>query len=170
MMTRFSRGAWAASVVALGGCTTLLGVDQDYQLGSTTTPGGSAAATTAGASGTGGGGGTGGQVGTVTSSTTGQGGASSTTSSGTGTPCDPTYTCVEAMTPPHGDPTKLCDGLSATAYNAYHTCTCKPGGTCYWACGESFCVTQAQTAECTTCFQDSAVTGCGKAVDNCANN
>jgi hypothetical protein len=42
-MKTFLRASWVAAVVALGGCTTLLGVEHDYPLmGSTTTPRGRA--------------------------------------------------------------------------------------------------------------------------------
>lgn len=128
---------------------------------------------------------------TVTSTTSGSGGSTSATGTGgeaagvggaggatvtatgtsTGTSmCDPTYTCAEAITPPDGDGTKVCDGAAGDAYDAYYKCICEPTGACGTVCGMAYCGGTAATAECTTCLQDSSEKGCGKQVDTCSNN
>ncbi|MEO5728840.1 MAG: hypothetical protein ABI134_26875 [Byssovorax sp.] len=138
----------ALSVFALGACTV------------TSTTSGSGGGTTAT--------GTGGEA-------AGVGGAGGATSTATGTStgtamCDMTYTCAEAITPPDNDPSKLCDGPSGDAYDAYYTCICETVGACGKVCGAAYCTGTAPTAECTTCLQDSSEKGCAKVVEACQND
>ena len=129
--------------------------------------------------------GTGGSGGTSTTLTTGDGApdtsavgvtsvavavavaASVTTGTGTSA-CDPTYTCAEAITPPAGDPTKLCDNtLGAKLYDALVQCTCVD--TCQIECAGSVCVSSTASATCAACLQD-PVNGCGDQFNACAND
>lgn len=135
----------ALSAFALGACTVT----------STPTGSGGTSSTTEGTGGGGVGGGTGGRGGAG-----GSGGAAG---------CVKDYTCAEAITPPDGDGTKVCDGPAGDAYDAYYTCVCEAAGACGTACGAAYCGGTAATAECTACLQNGD-TGCGKQVDNCANN
>ena len=141
-MKTFRRIAWATVMLA-GGCTALLGVDDDYRpVGSSTSQGGGATtaastSTTTGAGGQGGGGAT-----TVTSTATGNGGsggvggqggastAATSTSTG-GVMCvGETGTGVIAdcdqlnITPPsHGGPSKLCGDAFDKDPPGYGLCT-----------------------------------------------
>jgi hypothetical protein len=82
--------------------------------------------------------------------------------------CDANYKCAEAITPPNGDPTKLCDGtVSAMLYDALSKCTCM--GACAQDCGASACVQKPADAVCDTCIHDTAA-GCGKEFNECSND
>ena len=141
------------SVFALGACTVT-------GTGSTSTGSGGGTTTATTTTTTGGVGGSGGGT-TTTTSTTTTGGAGG---------CDAMYTCAEAITPPNGDSTKLCNGPAGDAYDAYYKCVCDATGPCGTACGMAYCTGTAPTAECTTCIQDNTDKGCKKEADTCAAN
>jgi hypothetical protein len=102
----------------------------------------------------------------------GSGGGTTTTvtSTGTGSACDPAYTCAEAITPPDNDGTKVCDGPAGDAYDAYYKCVCDSTGPCGTVCGTAYCTGTPATADCTTCLQDISEKGCKKQADECATN
>ena len=140
----------AFAMLALGACkVTTTG-------SSSTGEGGSGAGTTT--TGGVGGGGVGGGGGGGTSTATGTGGAPA---------CDPKYTCSEAITPPDGDPTKLCDMPSGLLYDALKTCTCE--GNCKTDCGDNKCAGKAITDACTKCVQ-SSVGGCNSELVACSSD
>ena len=133
-----------------------------------------------------GGSGTGGSGGTSTTLTTADGApdpvttvgvvtvgssvvAASSVTTGTGTSgCDPSYTCAEAISPPDGDPTKLCDGtVHAKMYDALVQCVCVD--TCQVQCAGSVCSGGSPSATCAACLQDTA-NGCGNQLAECAND
>jgi hypothetical protein len=118
-----------------------------------------------GSGGVGGGttGGTGGEGTTVTSG--GVGGGTTTGSTSTGMACDAKYKCSEAITPPDGDPTKICDMTeSATLYDAYYACSCTKD--CKTDCGNNACAGKASSDACKTCVQGK----CKAQFDACAND
>jgi hypothetical protein len=93
--------------------------------------------------------------------------ASSSVTVGSGMTCDPSYTCVEAITPPAGNAGKLCEGtIDAKLYDALLQCTCADA--CATQCGGNVCVGFAPGANCNACLQD-PVAGCGKQLKACAN-
>lgn len=138
------------AVFALGACTVT-------GTGSTTTGtgGGTTTATTTTTASVGGAGGGGG----ATSTATGTGGAPT---------CDNMYTCAEAITPPNGDPGKLClDNASGKAFTALSDCTCT--GACKADCSDNVCMAGGSASDkCTACLQ--SATGCKTEFDSCANN
>ncbi len=95
--------------------------------------------------------------------------ASTSVTTGTGTTgCDPTYTCAEAITPPEGDPNKLCDNtLSGKAYFGFVQCLCVDK--CAVQCAASACAGLMPAPTCVTCLQD-PMAGCGIPFADCANN
>ena len=93
--------------------------------------------------------------------------ASVTTGTGT-TTCDPSNTCAAAITPPDGDPTKLCDNtLSAKLYDALVQCTCVD--VCQVQCASSVCISGSPGPTCAECLQD-PVNGCGNQLASCTND
>lgn len=103
--------------------------------------------------------GTGGE-GTISTSTGGVGGGTTST----GTTCDPTYKCSEAITPPDGDPTKLCENDSAKFYDEYFDCVCT--NSCKTECGSNACSGTTSSEDCNKCRQDK----CKAQFDTCAND
>jgi hypothetical protein len=94
--------------------------------------------------------------------------AATSVTTGTGTSgCDPAYTCAEAISPPDGDPSKLCEGQHAMLYDALTQCVCVDA--CAIQCSANACAGQAASAPCTTCLQDTA-NGCGNQFNACAND
>ena len=117
---------------------------------------------------------TGGAGGTSTAVTTADGApdasvvASSSVTTGSGGSCDPTYTCVQAITPPDVDPAKLCDGSSSAAfYDALIQCACVD--TCAIECGSTACIGIDGSPDCKACIQDPAM-GCLPQLDACVND
>lgn len=94
--------------------------------------------------------------------------AATSVTTGTGTSgCDPSYTCAEAITPPAGDPGKLCDGTpGAKQYDALVQCLC--ADTCQVECAGSVCIGESSSSSCSACLQD-PVKGCKNQFDACAN-
>lgn len=122
--------------------------------------------------------GTGGAGGTSTTLTTADGAPDPVTvgpsvvaasvTTGTGTGCDPGLTCAAAITPPDGNPTKLCDNtVSAKLYDALVQCTC--ADVCQIQCASSVCVSGSPSSTCAECLQDPA-NGCGNQLNACAND
>jgi hypothetical protein len=94
--------------------------------------------------------------------------ASAAVTTGSGGPCDPTYTCAEAITPPDVDPGKLCQGsVSAALYDAMIQCACVDA--CAFECGDTACVGVNGSPSCKACIQDPA-TGCLPQLEACAND
>jgi len=82
--------------------------------------------------------------------------------------CDMAYKCAEAITPPDGDPTKLCDmTTSAMLYDDLAKCTCM--GKCQQACMASACMAMPADAACGQCLQDTQA-GCGNELQACQND
>jgi hypothetical protein len=133
----------ALTLFALGACNV-------KELTTTSTVGGAGGGTTT--AGVGGAGGSGG------SGATGTGGAAG---------CDDMYTCGEAITPPDGDASKLCDGPHGDLYDALNACTC--AGACKTQCEANACAGMSASAECTACLQDS-VAGCSKEFEACSGD
>ena len=87
------------------------------------------------------------------------------------------YTCAEAITPPDGDPNKLCPGTAAgAAYDKLARCTCGDAmanppvtGPCQGVCGDNSCKGDLASDMCVKCIQDTQA-GCGKETTECANN
>ncbi len=136
--------------------------------------GGKVVVESSGASGTGGAGGTGSTFTTAdgapnpTNVTVGVSTVAATSvTTGTGASCEPTYTCAEAITPPEGDPGKLCEGVSAQLYDALAQCVCVDA--CAIECGANTCAGQATSASCNACLTD-PVNGCGNEFNACAND
>lgn len=132
------------------------------------------ACTVTGTGTTGSGGGSGGGTTTATTTTTtggvgGSGGSGSTTTGGAGG-CDANYTCAEAITPPDGDPGKLCNGPHGDVYDALVKCTCDATGPCSSKCGDNSCKGMPASADCTACLQAAAPDGCKTENDACAND
>jgi len=100
----------------------------------------------------------------ATSATVGSGGGA--TGTGGAAACDPKYTCVDAIDPTDGDPSKLCEGPAAVLFDALSACSCT--GACKTVCGENDCVGKPATMECTKCVVDT-VAGCGKEFNECSN-
>jgi len=106
-------------------------------------------------------------VNTTTVGTTGSTGPGQT-STGSGSVCDPNYSCAQAITPPNGDPKLLCPG--SQSYNLYQVllkCTC--GGPCAAACSANTCLGQMATPGCIKCVQNPGG-GCGNEFKACAND
>jgi hypothetical protein len=140
----------AITAFALGACTvTSTTSGSGGSTSATGTGGGTTTTTTGGVGGSGGAGGS--------TSATGTGGAAS---------CE-AYTCSEAITPPDGDPAKLCaTGPHADLYDALAACTCT--GACKDKCSTNTCANMAITADCTACLQDPA--GCKAEFVACAGD
>jgi len=106
--------------------------------------------------------GTGGETGGTGSDMTGGVGGGTT---GSSMSCDMTYKCATAITPPEGDPTKLCDMTeSATLYDAYYACVCTDS--CKTECGDTACAEKTPSYACNTCRGDK----CKKQLDACSND
>ena len=87
---------------------------------------------------------------------------------GSGKPCDPTYTCVAAITPPDIDTSKLCEGsVSAALYDALIQCACVD--VCAIQCGGNACLGEDGSPSCTACVSD-PVMGCSAQFTACAND
>ncbi len=94
-------------------------------------------------------------------------GPSSSVTTGTGMSCDPAYTCAEAITPPEGNPDKLCDGtLAAKQYFLLIQCICVDA--CAIECGNNICAGDDASTPCKTCIADPGK-GCGNQFNECAN-
>jgi hypothetical protein len=82
--------------------------------------------------------------------------------------CGPTYKCAEAITPPDGDPSKLCPGSDSEAlYEELLKCICS--GSCAMQCGANLCIGDDASASCNQCVFDTAI-GCGIEFNDCAND
>jgi hypothetical protein len=94
--------------------------------------------------------------------------AATSVTTGTGTSaCDPAYTCAEAISPPDGDPSKLCEGQHAMLYDLLSQCVCVDA--CAIECSANACAGLQASGPCTACLQDTA-NGCGNQFSACAND
>jgi hypothetical protein len=94
--------------------------------------------------------------------------AATSVTTGTGSDCDPTYTCAQAIAPDNGDPTKLCENtLAGKIYYGLVQCVCVD--TCAVQCAESACAGFKPGPTCMICLQDTA-NGCGMHLADCTNN
>jgi hypothetical protein len=141
------------SVFALGACTV-------RGTGSTSTSTGGSGGATTWATTTGYYGDVGGAVGDV--------GGAGGNGTGGAPACDDAYTCSEAISPPDGDPNKLCVGNPhEKVFKAMSECVCT--GACMAYCADNFCMASSPpTNDCTACLQ--SATGCKTQFDDCAND
>jgi hypothetical protein len=94
--------------------------------------------------------------------------ASSSVTTASGGPCDPAYTCAQAITPPDVDPGKLCEGSSSAAlHDALIQCACVER--CPIECGNTACVGIDGSASCKACIQDPGF-GCLPQLEACVDD
>jgi hypothetical protein len=80
------------------------------------------------------------------------------------------YTCHDAITPPDGDPTKLCNGVHGTTYDLLESCSCGGAGACKTDCGDNACMGTSASGACTSCLQTAAPAGCKAEYDACVDD
>jgi hypothetical protein len=84
---------------------------------------------------------------------------------GSGVSCDPTYSCLAAISLGSLEPEKLCPGTtSATLYNALQTCACVDA--CSSECGSTACMGVEGSPICKQCVADPAM-GCADELNAC---